>query len=223
MEFVDNLRRRWCLKLDGPRLREVKQRDGVDLVSDDGWRQVDADLLVAAGVLWTLCRDQANQRGLSERDFQRGFPGAAIKHATAALAAAVASFFPTEQQLADVAPNIDPDDFPPPADDEEEASQATPDYAQLCYEFAGNIGIRPDGLTLAELWDMHHGKLRAARQLQVSQATLFFVSMSAAQVAEFVRSGYLDGSSEPPPDPYDQATVKAMAVKMGQDKSGKVH
>ena len=60
---------------------------------------------------------------------------------------------------------------------------------------------------------MADGRLRAMRTMVVAQATLFGSSASAAQVADFIDTGWLactPAGGEPPPMPYDQAALKTL-------------
>ena len=60
---------------------------------------------------------------------------------------------------------------------------------------------------------MADGRLRAMRTMVVAQATLFGSSASAAQVADFIDTGWLactPAGGEPPPMPYDPAALKTL-------------
>jgi hypothetical protein len=96
--FADNKSRTWALSLDVASLKRVRDMLGVDLrfaafggplllrLADD------AELLV--NVLYVLCKDQADTRGVSDEDFGRGLVGEAIAAATNALVMALADFMP---------------------------------------------------------------------------------------------------------------------------------
>jgi hypothetical protein len=62
---------------------------------------------------------------------------------------------------------------------------------------------------------MAEGRLQALRSMVVAQATLFGSSATAAQVADFVDTGWLACSpagGDPPPMPYDADALRALVA-----------
>jgi hypothetical protein len=60
---------------------------------------------------------------------------------------------------------------------------------------------------------MAEGRLQSLRALVVAQATLFGSAASAAQVTDFVRTGWLEctpSGSDPPPLPYDSGALRTL-------------
>lgn len=91
--------REWLLKLDGPRIKDVRQAfDGLDLADTDrsmrAYDQCASDPVLLVDVLYVLCRDQAQAAGLTDRQFGEALVGPAIVEATKALVDAYADFSP---------------------------------------------------------------------------------------------------------------------------------
>lgn len=91
--------REWLLKLDAPKIREVRaQFDGLDLAdSDRNMRAYDRcadDPVLLVDVLYVLCRDQVATAGMTDRQFGESLTGQALADATTALVEAYADFSP---------------------------------------------------------------------------------------------------------------------------------
>ena len=97
--FKDTNGHEWLVKLDGPKIREVRQACNVDLGALDGsvFDRLDRDPVLLVDVLWVLCRGQAN--GITDVQFGEALVGDPIEAATKALVDAVTDFFPSRKRL----------------------------------------------------------------------------------------------------------------------------
>jgi hypothetical protein len=91
--------REWLLKLDAPKIREVRQQfDGLDLADTDrsmsAYDRCAADPVLLVDVLYVLCRQAVQDAGLTDRQFGEALVGPAIADATTALVEAYADFSP---------------------------------------------------------------------------------------------------------------------------------
>jgi len=93
--------REWHVTVDGPKIRQVRaELGGFDLGARDAsqfGRLID-DPLLAAEVLWVLCRKQAAELGVSQEQFDAMLGGDAGEAAAVALLDAVIDFFPSRQR-----------------------------------------------------------------------------------------------------------------------------
>lgn len=96
--FKDTNGHEWLVKLDGPKIREVRQACSVDLGALDGsiFDRLDRDPVLLVDVLWVLCRNQAN--GITDVQFGEALVGDPIEAATKALIDAVTDFFPSRKR-----------------------------------------------------------------------------------------------------------------------------
>ncbi len=108
--FTDNENREWSLKLDWDLHEQVKDREGVMLLSlgDDDCAllaRLHTDFALLVNILWVLCEDQAAGHGLVDdeklsatRKFAKGLGGDVLENAAEALVGAVIDFFPNRGQ-----------------------------------------------------------------------------------------------------------------------------
>lgn len=78
----------------------VGVRAGGEVTEENLITRLDADPGLLVSVLYSLCRDQVDERGLSPDDFARRFAGDVINSAFAALVEALLAFFPKPNQRA---------------------------------------------------------------------------------------------------------------------------
>jgi hypothetical protein len=92
--FKDSAGREWIIRIDAPKIREVRNDCQIDLAGIDG-KAFDKlqDVCLLVDVLWVLCRGQ--NHGVDAEAFGSSLVGDPIEHATAALVEAVTDFFPT--------------------------------------------------------------------------------------------------------------------------------
>ena len=100
--FTDNQGRVWDVEINVTTLRRVRDLAKVNLtrILDDGF--LDAfleDAFQQADVLFSLCRDQAEERGVCDEDFGRALTGQAMESAQIAMLAELADFFPLRRAL----------------------------------------------------------------------------------------------------------------------------
>lgn len=101
--FKDTEGRSWSVVINTTAIKTVRTLLGVNLLSvlDDGCKllaQLYDDPVLLVDVLYCVCRDQANERGVSDEDFGRAMAGDAIEHAATALTEELADFFRNPRQ-----------------------------------------------------------------------------------------------------------------------------
>lgn len=96
-EFTDTNGKVWSVRLDAPTIADVRRDCGVDLADMDGKvaNQLENDPVLLVNVLYVVCREQAVQASISDRDFGRSLVGDPIGVATKALTDAITDFFPS--------------------------------------------------------------------------------------------------------------------------------
>lgn len=100
--FKDELGRSWSVRITNRTIRDVKDRNGIDLreLLNDECRPLLAlisDSLRLSDVLYTACRDQALELGVTVDDFLDGFFGDVSERAGEAFCSAFVDFFPNPQ------------------------------------------------------------------------------------------------------------------------------
>ena len=96
--FDDNKGRSWTIHITPWTMREVKAFAGVNLgtVLNDGMKQL-ADILEdpvdVCSIIYALCKEQADTRGIDLKDFMEGIVGEPFDQATAALVEGLRDFF----------------------------------------------------------------------------------------------------------------------------------
>lgn len=91
-EFIDAKKNAWTVEIDGLLLAELKEKAGVDLVQD-GLYFVEEREDVLAKALLVICREQREEKKLSERQFAGLLGGDAADSAIAAVRGAAELFF----------------------------------------------------------------------------------------------------------------------------------
>jgi hypothetical protein len=96
--FRDSSGREWLVRLDGPKIKEVRSECGIDLVSLDGttFDRLERDPALLVDCLWTLCRGQNS--GVTPDQFGEALVGDAIEDACNAMLNAIADFFPSRKR-----------------------------------------------------------------------------------------------------------------------------
>ncbi|HEX4123766.1 MAG TPA: hypothetical protein VHY37_03505 [Tepidisphaeraceae bacterium] len=96
--FTDAADRQWTVAIDAPAIRRVRELLDIDLKDARTGKLMHrlADTATMVNVLYVLCQDQANQRGMTDKEFGRAMVGspAAFTAAADALAAEIAAAFP---------------------------------------------------------------------------------------------------------------------------------
>ncbi len=97
--FKDANGREWQIKLDAPKIMEVRKACEIDLGALDAsiFSTLEGDPVKLVDVLWVLCRGQVE--GVTDTDFGQSLVGDPIETATKALYDAYCDFFPTRKRL----------------------------------------------------------------------------------------------------------------------------
>lgn len=95
-EFKDANGKAWLVRLDAPTIADVRRDCGVDLAELEGKvaGQLESDPVLLVNVLYVVCREQANQAGINDRQFGTALVGDPIGAAAKALIDAITDFFP---------------------------------------------------------------------------------------------------------------------------------
>lgn len=96
--FDDSKGRAWTIHVTPWTMREVKSFAGVNLgtVLNDGMQPLAAileDPVETCSVIYALCKEQADTRGIDLKDFMEGIVGEPFEQATAALVEGLRDFF----------------------------------------------------------------------------------------------------------------------------------
>jgi len=95
--FNDNANRTWTVAVNVDAIRRVRSLLNLDLMEAVEGKLIErliGDPILLCDVLYCLCRDSAEARGVTDEDFGRAMAGDAIELATAALLEELVDFFP---------------------------------------------------------------------------------------------------------------------------------
>ena len=109
--FTDNTGRVWTLAVNVAAIKRVRALCGVNLSSiveldkDNNpdtklIEQLSTDPVLLVDVLYAVCKNECDQKGISDEDFGMAMSGDAIEHATTALLDEIIDFFPEAKRLA---------------------------------------------------------------------------------------------------------------------------
>jgi len=142
--FRDNRGRLWTVAIDVAAVERVRGIVGVDLieaVSGGLMARFAADLALVVDVLYAVCLDQADRRGVSDAAFGKALIGKdRLANAASALRGELLDFFPSARDGA----NKDRAAKVPTADE----------IRGLIWRSAGVVGVDPGPLTLRQLLAM---------------------------------------------------------------------
>lgn len=101
--FKDNKGRDWRIDICVPAADDVKAACDIDLldVADEKSKTIErllAEPRLLVNVIYVLCKEQADEAKITDRDFGRAMAGDAIDHATNALMTDIADFFRGSQR-----------------------------------------------------------------------------------------------------------------------------
>ena len=110
--FKDNSQRDWEVTIHVAAVKRIRALLGIDLYGlvDDGFQSLASlvsDPVRLADVLYCLCKEQADQLGVSDEDFGRGLAGDAITEAADAFVEELIDFFPDARARAGLRKAID--------------------------------------------------------------------------------------------------------------------
>ncbi len=103
--FTDNTGRAWIITVTVGTIKRVRALCGIDLaniITMEPGRNPKVDLLerlasdpvLLVDVLYSVCKEEADSKGVSDEEFGRGMAGDAIELASAALLDEIIDFFP---------------------------------------------------------------------------------------------------------------------------------
>ena len=103
--FCDNAGRTWLININVGTIKQVRALCDVDLANIismevgkppkvDLLEKLAADPVLLVDVLYAVCKEEADQKNISDIDFGKAMAGDAIEKATAALLDEVVDFFP---------------------------------------------------------------------------------------------------------------------------------
>jgi hypothetical protein len=95
--FKTSAGREYLVRLDANKIRDARAELNIDLADLDFGKvaqRLNSDPVLLVDVLWILCRDQANQSGITSKQFGESLVGDAIDEAARALILARADFSP---------------------------------------------------------------------------------------------------------------------------------
>ena len=101
--FTDNAGRTWTVAINVDALKRVRSLCDVDLMQivGDGGKLLDrlmADPVLLCDVVFAVCKEEAESKGISDADFGKAMAGDPIEHATQALLEELVGFFPNRTQ-----------------------------------------------------------------------------------------------------------------------------
>lgn len=98
--FKDTNGKTWTIDLDAYKIRDVRKSLDLNLAALDGdaYDRLDSDTELLVNTLWLLCREQAEKANITDESFAPLIVGDVIKHATNAMLAAIADFFPSHKR-----------------------------------------------------------------------------------------------------------------------------
>lgn len=98
--FKDSTNREWIITVNVGTAKAVRDLTGVDIFNlyDREAGRVFADPVLLVNVLYVLCKEQCEKRGLSDAQFGEALVGDCIEDAATKLLREVADFFPSSRR-----------------------------------------------------------------------------------------------------------------------------
>ncbi len=110
--FTDNAGREWRLSLNIAEAKRVRDSLAFDLFDvGTSIKRLSMDPILLCDVIYVLCREQADERGVSDEDFGRAMAGDAIAAATDALLEEYVDFCPSPRDRANLRRAIETSEF----------------------------------------------------------------------------------------------------------------
>jgi len=98
-KFKDTEGREWLISINVSTIKAVKEKAGVELLDvgseSGGLAKLYTDPIMLAGVVYTLCEEQAKNRNLTPEQFGQGLAGDVITNAYEAITEELVNFFPS--------------------------------------------------------------------------------------------------------------------------------
>ena len=99
--FTDNSGRTWTVQVNVETIRRARAMVEVDLLDTAGGEVLErliTDPVLLCDVLYALCKEQADQQGVTDEQFGRAMAGDVIDQATEALLEELSGFFPSRKR-----------------------------------------------------------------------------------------------------------------------------
>lgn len=100
-KFTDQDGREWVLRVNRGTVKAVREALDIDLVdiTGDTVKRLYDDLIARVDVLWVLCRDEAEKRGVTDEQFGVALVGASVDAGYMSLVEAIADFSPSHGRV----------------------------------------------------------------------------------------------------------------------------
>ena len=95
--FLDATGRTWSVSLNVDAVKRVRSLADVDLLEAAGGKLLDrltTDPILLSDILFAVCKEEAETKGITDEEFGRGLSGDAIDGATTAFLEELVAFFP---------------------------------------------------------------------------------------------------------------------------------
>jgi len=101
-QFKCNAGKTWLIDVTVGTVSDCRKFLDCDLVEPSGkvFQQIESDAVLAANVLFVVCKSQADAAGITDEQFGRNLGGDALEAGTAALVEALINFFPSHRRAA---------------------------------------------------------------------------------------------------------------------------
>jgi len=92
-DFKDNQNQKWILDLDLWKAREIRNKTGIDICSNEGCDQLFNSVIDRFAILFAICEDQAAEFKVSADEFSGRLKGGFLDSATLALLGECETFY----------------------------------------------------------------------------------------------------------------------------------
>lgn len=101
-QFTDDAYHTWTLRIDIAAIRRVRALHGIDLAkvfaSRDAFEALYSDIVLLVDVIYTICKPQADELGITDEQFGAGLAGDALGRAIHAFEEAAIEFLPESRR-----------------------------------------------------------------------------------------------------------------------------
>lgn len=101
-QFTDDQYRTWSLRIDIAAIRRVRALHGIDLAkvfaSRDAFEALYSDIVLLVDVIYTICKPQADELGITDEQFGAALAGDALGRAIHAFEEAAIEFLPESRR-----------------------------------------------------------------------------------------------------------------------------
>lgn len=97
--FKDDQKRSWSIVVTIPLARKVRDQLGVDILkTQTALQELSEDPLMMIDVIYLLCEQQAEKRGVTDEQFGEALSGGSVHHAVEAFTEALINFTSPQRQ-----------------------------------------------------------------------------------------------------------------------------